>query len=487
MIPQPIPSSARQALITKLRPAPLRGLNLSDPITALKEGDALRLDDWVCRSDGLHTRGGYTVVWGQYGAPVAALLSYPGQLLTCTATAIYDEGTPVQTGCLGGDWQGIVQANPGGQHLVCVNGADLPKTFGGWQWGEAGITGVNGRNLFALALHQRRVFLLERNTLNVWYLGIDAIGGPASVFPMHAQCRKGGHVAGIASLSGDGGRGPDDRICIVTSEGELIVYAGADPDFKASWQLVGVWNVPKPLGTRPFGQIGGSLALLTADGVIDIPRALASSEGGRPSLSERVDPLIGTKGRAIIDSGSAGVMLVDAGATQLVRSDQGWSRFTGFSDASCWAEHSGALYFGTSSGQLCRYGAEDDANVPIQSFAVDAFSPLGTGANKTMRRVRPHYKLAHPYVPRIEALTDYREPPASFAAANTDSRYWQWDEVTWLSQPLPWYRVNVSSRVHLWRSLSGRGRDVALMMSLQTKSPVIWTGYDVAFEAGGAL
>lgn len=480
-------STSKPTLQTKARRSPIRGLDLSSPIDAVSDGYALRLDDWVCREDGVTTRGGYAVV-GDVGSAVTSLMGYEHRLLVATDVAIYDGPSAVVSGLNGGDWMGVTVSNPGGRHLVCFNGVDEPRKFGGWSWSVAAITGVDGRDLVAPCLHQRRVFAVEQETLRVWYLGLDAIEGPASVLPLDAQVSRGGVVMAAASLQPSGGRTTDAKLCIVTSNGELVIYSGTDPDNAETWSHAGTWVVPKPIGRRCFAQIGGQLALLTVDGVLSVPGIL--SEPGSSKSDKALTEKIGGRvigARDVLDCPSAELMMVDAGAVQWVKTSQGWSRWTGFATATCWIDLDGSLFFGRADGKVCRYGGETDNGAPIQSFAVDAFSAFGTGRHKAFSRIRPRYTLAHPYVPRIELLQDYREPPATFAAANVDSRFWQWDEITWGAQPLPWYKGAVSSRLQPWRSVAGRCEVAACMMSLQTLTPVVWTGYDVAFQQGGAL
>lgn len=480
MIVKPPAASSRSPVRSVERPAPLLGLNTDSPITATKPGHALRLDNWVCRSDGLHTRPGYTVVETLAPlAPLASLLHYPGRVF----------------GRTDGYWTGALMPNAGGTHLFATGSTGaMPIRYDGSTWAIAAITGVNPTLLRGVIRHVRRLFAFEAGTLNLWYLGLDAIGGPASLIPLTALCKNKGSIHAIASMTGDGGDKSTDSLVIATTAGELIVFSGSDPDNAASWSLGGVFKVPKVVGVKPFSEIGGKLALLTEQGLLPIPDVLSAPESGKPlvALTKPIKPtfdkeaVAGALSAAVVDSAAHSLTLAHVNGNQFVRSETGgWSRLVGLG-ATCWLETNQGLYFGRSDGKICKLGGDTDNGAPIRSFLVDAFARLGSADHKHLKRVRGMYLAAHPYVPRMEALTDYRDPPESFDAANRNDRYWQWSEVTWPRQPMPWVR-ETSSRLGLWRSLSGRGTAVALQMSAQTMTPIIFTGYDIAWETGSAL
>lgn len=463
------------------RTAPLGGLDLSKPLSAMRDGTALRLDDWVCRSHGVEVRPGYAVATSGLD-PVVSLLSYPGQLFTATDDTIY-AGSSVALGeCLSGDWSATLIANPGGTHLVAVNGADLAQRYDGVTWAEAEITGVNSRNLTSLCEHANRIWAVERNSLTIWHLGTDAIEGPAQPLYLDGQCKRGGHAVAVASF-GSG----DPRLAIVTDSGELVVYAITDPAAKDGIALKGVWRVPAPAGKRCFVQLGsGRLGLLTVDGLLSVPDVIAtrdSARTARPNISTPVNAGI-TAASGVVDSLSNDILMIQDGASQWVLSDTGaWSRWT--LPATCWAEHDDGLYFGTDDGRVCKVGGNTDAGAPIRSFAVDAPSRWGWDGVKKWSRVRLLYEAAHPYVPRVELLTNHRNVPADFAAANIDDAYWQWSDVAYARMPMPWMR-ETSAEIQPWRSVLGNGIAASLMMSLQTLTPITWTGYEMQFRRGHA-
>lgn len=490
MLLTPPPSAARTIASSKTRLAPMAGLNLSSPITAMKDGTALVLDDWVCREEGVVTRGGFETVTEDHGA-VKALFSYPGQIISSSATKLFAGQSQMVTGLTNGDWVGEVVTNSGGRHLVLVNGADYARRYDGMTFSISAITGVDSRKLSTLALHNRRLFAGDKDSLNLWYLATDAIEGEARLLPLAPLCTLGGTIQSVASFQTSGGKSAADQLMIATTKGELIIFAGTDPDAAETWKHVGTWTIPRPVGKRCFLRVGATAAVLTVKGLLSIPKLLTlpDDQTVAASISGKVDPLLQAMLKSaqtdvcLIESSAHDLTMINLNGHQLVKSDTGaWSRFTGL-PASCWLEHEGELFFGTSGGEVRKYGSDTDGGAPIRSFLVDAYSRFGSQNFKYMRRVRPMYKAAHPYVPRIEMLTDFKDPPADFAAANIDDRYWYWSDITWPRQPMPWLR-EVSSRLGLWRGLTGRGTAAALQMSIQTKTPITFTAYDLAWENG---
>jgi hypothetical protein len=103
------------------------------------------------------------------------------------------------------------------------------------------------------------------------------------------------------------------------------------------------------------------------------------------------------------------------------------------------------------------------------------------------RRVRPIWRRAAPYRPRIEVLTDYRDPPTSWLAASIDSANWYWPDISWPMTPEQWTRAETHV-IGPWRGISGRGFSAALCMAGQFVSvDATYTGAQIAFQQGADL
>lgn len=473
MILQPSRSSTRSQVIERYRQAPIRGVNRADHIRSLEGGQfAQVIENFICRPRGLVVRPGYAAS-ETLDAGVTSLLSYPKQVLARTD----------------GDWIGETLANPGGAHLLAAKGDATPIHYNGTAWADACITGVDPALIDGVISHVGRFWGFLKGDLEVVYLPRRQFGGEALVLPMHALFPAGGEIVALASMTNDGGEDGRDSLCVATSEGELAIYDGPNPDFRETFRLRGVYEVPKPVGRRAFTRMAGQIALLTEDGLINIPQALAAHKSRKSAqpVSRNVGSIAAAE--TVLDSAHQKVTLIHAGDEQWVRDPetQGWSRFLHL-DATCWLEGHDGLYFGKADGTVNKMqsGATDGAeNVTVKTLVIDAFSQFRVGRRKVFHRVRPHYELAQPYQPRMELLMDYRNVPTDWDAARTDHKYWFWDDINWERQPMHWLR-EVSARLGQWRGIAGEGDAAALVFGGQFLSTeAAFLGYDAEFEMAG--
>ena len=465
------------------------------PISGTPEGHCLRLENWVGRTDGLHVRDGYTVVSSGLGSAVTALFVHKSQIFAATAMQVFNGSSALPgLNMAGGDWHAALLPNPGGLFLVTANGGDGLRVFDGATWQTITLDGIDTSTIVTLVVHQSRIFFAVRDSLTIYYLDVDCFAGTAQPVFLQPLVRKGGSVAALTSRTQDGGRNTNDQLVIVTTEGEMVIWSGTDPSTSQTWTNAGVFNVPRPVGRRCFVEHGGGLAYLSANGLLPLNDVLSKPDPEKPlrALSEPIWPLLNPSlasgAWSIVESIENEVTIINGPSGQFVLSaTNAWSTFSGL-NATCWLSVGGALYFGTSDGQVCRYGdgVYEDNGQPVSSYLVDRFDRIKTMGIKTVQAVRPLYTARHPYRPRVQMLANYREAPATFAARYTDGVNYQWEDITWSRQPALWNRA-VSSRQGAWRSCAAEGHEFALMLGMKTRTPITYTGYDVQFEAGGSM
>jgi len=131
------------------------------------------------------------------GLSVETLVEYlppsgASKLFAISGTSIFDAttagavGTAVVTGLSNAIWNEASITTPGGSFLYLVNGVDAPRLWDGTTWTT--ITGVSTpaitcvtTTLWAEAcLFNTRLFFVENNSLSVWYLPVNSIGGAAA-------------------------------------------------------------------------------------------------------------------------------------------------------------------------------------------------------------------------------------------------------------------------------------------------------------------
>lgn len=295
---RPAPRVKPRLARPKSFPAPVHGwianTNLATPNARWRDGSPLAgatlLENWLPTATGIRMRGGsqkYATV-GDQSSQVSSIFSYVAgstEKLFCSDDAgIYDISSPAdpdtpavaEVGSLtGGQWSFVQFATSGGIFLRGVNGADTPLVYDGSAWATTpAITGVTPENLSFLWSFKNRLFFIQKNTLDAWYLPVDSIGGAAVKFPLGGVFTRGGSLLFGASWSLDENAGLSASCVFVTSEGEVAVYKGSDPGDATDWSLVGVYRIGKPRGPKAFIRAGGDLVIATDIGFVPLSQAI---------------------------------------------------------------------------------------------------------------------------------------------------------------------------------------------------------------------
>ena len=166
-----------------------------------------------------------------------------------------------------------------------MNGMDAPKVFyidangdehiSGW-----GFTGenLNEARIIAGAVSKEFLWFIEKGTLKVWYTETAGnIAGTLLSFDLSQISKFGGELVAVANWTIDGGTGIDDLTAFITSEGEVLVYAGSNPNDAESWELKGSYKISKPIGYRCTMPYQGDIVIICQDGYFPMGKALASA------------------------------------------------------------------------------------------------------------------------------------------------------------------------------------------------------------------
>jgi hypothetical protein len=262
------------------------------------------------------------------------------------------------------------------------------------------ITGVATTALSQVNVHKRRLWFVEKNTLNAWYLPVDSIGGAATKFDFSAVFRNGGVLLFTATWSLDSGSGIDDVFLAVTDQGEIAVYEGTDPGTASTWSLSGVYEIGQPIDKHAFFKAGGDLAILTEDGIIPTSEALRKDRAAlqasaitfpiEDAWKANVADLIGGGPVTATLWQAQTILLIGTPATTtglpisfIANARTGaWSRITGW-DVQCSAVFDDGLYFGTSDGLVLKAdsGGNDNGAAYVARYVPKfSYSPVRRGA-----------------------------------------------------------------------------------------------------------
>lgn len=185
----------------------------------------------------------------------------------------------------GTPWQYVNMATQGVTYLFACNGVNNMRRYdssSGWKdTGSAGawqITGIpNGvDDVINIGLVHTRLFFITNNSNVVYFLGANAIAGAVSNLDVGPLLDKGGYLVAVGGWSMDSGVGMQEYTVFISSQGQAVVYQGIDPTNSALWQLVGVYNVGRPVGNKCMLKYGNDLLILTTDGLVPASKAFAT-------------------------------------------------------------------------------------------------------------------------------------------------------------------------------------------------------------------
>jgi hypothetical protein len=359
----------------------------------------------------------------------------------------YSIDTAIVSALAGGDWSVEQFATSGGVFLRGVNGIDTPLVYDGATWGTSpAITGsgLTANNLsYVWAVH-RRLFFVEKNTLNAWYLPADAIGGAAVLIPLGGVFTRGGSLLFGASWSLETGNGLNEQTAFFSSEGEVAIYQGTDPSTAATWSKVGVYRVGKPRGAKSHIRAGGDLAVATDIGFV--PLSVAVQRDYSALAPAAVSYKIETAWNEAVASRSAGAWSCEVwptkqmvlvapptpagGTSQMFVSNArtgAWGLFTGW-NVTCLQLFGDRLFFGSTNGLIIEAEVTGaDQGLPYTASNVPLFDFLKAPASlKTSLLMKQVLKAPREIVPQMSLQVDYVSslPAAPDAAAVSASSVW---------------------------------------------------------------
>jgi hypothetical protein len=538
-----VPAQVAQQLQTITLPAPTRGIMQSENEAYMQPGAAVVCDNWKPTMKGVSLRGGFDrwcvlpdavpIISGFQYASANIQRMFAGQ-----ATKLYDVTTAmpaaVKTGQTSGNYASTQLANAAGDWLIVVNDAgDPPLRYDGTSWetldaaytppaGKPSKIDVdlvkypgakvdNGANLVYVCKYRNRLFFIEKNSMNAWYLGIDAVGGNLDMVPLSGAATKGGKLLFCARWSLDAGDGTDDKLVFCTDLGEILVFTGSDPSVATNWRQEGRYELSPPLGMNAHLSIGGDLLVATVDGILPTSGAITKdrAELEMAAVTRNIkimwrEEMLGKRAQAWSmckwdEYGGIFVALPgDPPGKQkclVVNAATGaWARFTGW-DCTCFMRMRGDMFFGTQKGivmQADKTGKDDGAlYVATLVGGWEVFqSPSQT---VTWRQARAAFsaRAREPFQPQLAACTNFIvtvPPPPDAGLDPGPLDVWDqglWDHAKWDAPPPP----NPVVRNTGWVSIGETGFSHAPILQVtvsQISKPLVdLISIAATFERGG--
>ena len=365
-----------------------------------------------------------------------------------------------------------------------------------------GITGVNSNTFINVNLFKNRLYFTQKDTLKVWYLDVNSIGGVASPLDYGSIARNGGFVQAVGTWTLDAGQGADDYYVVVTNMGEVIVYNGTDPSDPTKWELKGVWQVGQTFSRRCFFKWAGDLLLLTQDGLLPLASALQSSRlDPRINLTDKIYYAVSEAASAFqsnfgwqINYFAPENMLIlnipiTGGVEQYVMHSitKSWARFTDI-DATCWEVYdTDSMFFGGNGFVGKFWNDESDAGDNINATVQQAYNYFDTrGQQKRFTMVRPIIitENGQPTIQGVVNLDFDTEDTTGTLAFNPISfTVGKWDSATWDSSSWGGRAIN-----KYWQSVTGIGYCAGLQLTTASQGiNVKWASTDFVMETGGVI
>lgn len=497
---------------TATLPAPVLGWNTRDPIDQMKEGYANKLINIYPDQGFVRSRKGYRLHCntGQSGN-VESLIELPLQsgstsLLAAVSGRLINvtTATPatLATGLTDNKWQYTIFGNT----AVLVNGSDDPRHFDGatvtipTYQSHPGFPGLSPANLIQVTVYRNRLFFVEKGTCSIWYGDTQAKSGDLKKFDIQYVLHNGGSIAFIAPWSRDTGVGLQDFLVIMTSEGEVLVYEGSNPDDAANWKLSARFFLPEPVaGRRNYINLGSDLLIVHKGGVTPLGQLLTS---GNTAKYATVSDIIN---KAFLDATSAwgnepywslayhpltqalyiNVPIAGDHDQFILNVTTGaWALFHGMY-AFSWANMNDDIFFGGQAGKVYQANWEHQDNGQVIPCELKtAYSFFGDRAYlKRFTLVRPQVKATPNF--RFSLAVDCDFDDGTFQSIVTSGVTGSlWDTSLW--NVALWSAPDIS--VNDVYSLTNLGRAASLSLAVQCNgTPFEMYAAAITYERGGLL
>lgn len=500
-------------------PCPIGGLNARDSLDQMPQTDAIVMDNYIPLDTKVVLRNGFSR-YLKTTYPVQTLVEFKNQdennrLFAFGNNTVLDitvKESPVDfnKSYTGNRWQVCQFKN----RLFAVNGYDKPQTYyedntGAGVWTDAAFTGEGfiPEKMINVAVSKQRLWFVEKSSLKVWYnANVAEVQGTLQSFDMTTIATMGGHLVAVGCWTQDGGQGIDDLTVFMTSEGEVLVYGGSNPNNADDWHLKGCYRMSRPVGYNCLLPYQGDLVIISEDGYIPLSKALPlqGANASQIAFSDKIRSLVISRTKAGqnkagwqgIIYGRGGYALFNAPAGQqfeqhVINLNSGaWCRFTGIRSL-CWGLLKTRLYFGTDDGVMLFDDGYSDNGIEIAGNVEQAYSFLGTPLLKKVQLLNPKTKASTQYALVLYTNTDFGKVNQSSVSNVGYGGLTKWNVIKWSSlkelSGTVWATLqgNISSA---WIGACATGFKFSIVFKTKTKGTLIeWYETGVRYETGTGI
>jgi hypothetical protein len=524
----PLKAAAGQTSQLFNNPPPTGGLNLRDPISEMSPLDAIVLDNFIARQQGVELRKGnkvhtdalegvteYASVFGYNAAATndsKLFAAFDGDIYDVTE----DPATVAQaaTGSAEDQWWTTQYSTTSGSYLLAVSPGAGYWTYdptNGWVDRTAACTGLPD-NVRTVAVWKERVWFTAEGDSDVYYLdGVNAIQGTAVAFPMGSVLRNGGSVSALVNWTIDSGFSVDDFMAVIGTEGDIGVWSGTDPTSADTFGLKGVWYIgPVPKYGVYFTPFGGDVMILSQQGLIPLSKIVSGqyNEAAANTMpASKIQPALISSLTLLKDVPSWNVMMVPKESVIIIKlpidSNGQYTQFVMNTITGAWSTFSsmkmvsstllgGQLYYADDAGQVIKglFGQLDGADIDGQNgSAIEgdvqcSFNAYNSPAQlKKFQMVRPIFIAPSAPSVKLQLNTQYALNNVTGSPAYSGIDSGLWDGSNWNQS----YFAGNQNTYQAWVGVFGLGYYGSVRMKVKALPGTILTSMHVMSEMGGVM
>lgn len=491
--------------------APVRGWNTRDPLDQMDPTYAVKMVNAFPDDGFVRTRKGFIqhCQITDNTADVNTLVELPladgtQKLIACAGTRFYNVTTstsailgPVITNST---WQHVIMNN----RLLLYNGDDAPQMYDGTTWSQPTYNGqthtLAPSTLIQGCVFKSRIYLVQKNSAYVWHGQLAEFEGQLKRIDFSYLLQRGGRVKFVASWSRDTGVGLQDYFVIVSSEGEVLLYQGSDPEDANDWSIAGRFFLPKPVaGHRGYLGLGSDLLIIHKAGITPLSALLAAgNDSSFATITSNINQAFLAAAQDYGDSAGWNAAYHSSAKTVyfnipipniaqqfILNSERGaWAQYTGMA-ANVWASFQNKIMFGSANGKV--FQAETgtlDNGAPIKSEVHVAYNYFRDRARiKRFTLIRPHIKSAPGESFSIGIDTDFREVALTYTTQSSEVSY-NWNAGLW--NLALWSAAKIRGEDAY--SLTAFGRCASISFGFEsTAGPYEFFAAAITYETGGLL
>ncbi len=515
-------------------PAPTGGINARDSLAMMQPNEAISMTNYFPLQYGVRVRKGFRQWVEGLDGSVETLMTFYGldgveQMFAAVTDGHFYDVTdsnigvttpltpvaPVGSTIFGNArWQWVNMTNEFGTFLIAVNGEDNPQYYNGTIWQDVSFDAVSGLDptkFINIALVHRRLWFVEKDTGDAWYMPIDQISGTPVRFGVGEVFPRGGFLQAVNTWATTSGSGLQDNTVFVSSEGDVAVFTGFDPDAtvgtEGAYTLAATYRIGATFCRRCTVKYSSDLWILCEDGIFPMSGILSQSTvlmaGAvtniiQLSVSDDITAFHENFGWEMFVSNRNQFALLNVPVTNLPARQwvmnqvtNKWTQFTGY-DAFTFGVLNNDPYFGGDGvvqkawdGDLDNYTSADGGK-SVSAFCQQAYNSFGQPAlQKRWTMIRPIFNsLGFPGV-TVGMNTNYNissagiAPPPSYiqqpAALWDDSL---WDVGTW---------GGGLQNIGNWYSANQLGYAGSIVLQTQSAFEMYWIASDFISETGSVL